>query len=62
MTREELNKVLKGISYVHTTTWEYTFPQLDPINEYQPMQLHQKLFYINGIESAASAMEGTLIY
>jgi prenylcysteine oxidase/farnesylcysteine lyase len=61
MTREELNKVLKGISYVHTTTWEYTFPQLDPINEYQPMQLHQKLFYINGIESAASAMEGSAL-
>jgi len=41
--------------------WEYTFPLLDPTNEYQPIQLNENLYYLNSIESVTSAMEGSTI-
>jgi hypothetical protein len=53
--------MLRGISAVHTTSWQYTFPKLVPISAYQPLQLHTRLFYVNSVESAASAMEGMYI-
>lgn len=44
-----------GESLVHH--WEYTFPNLEKTLTYQPLKLSQGLYYLNSIESVASAME-----
>eukprot|EP00038_Savillea_parva_P011123 m.195252 g.195252 ORF g.195252 m.195252 type:complete len:526 (-) comp19437_c0_seq1:52-1629(-) len=46
--------------------WPYTFPELVPIDnhtttQYQPLTLDDNLYYVNTMESVASAMEGSII-
>ena len=41
--------------------WEYTFPELIPTSSYQPIQLAKNMFYINTMESVATAMEVAVI-
>ena len=44
-----------------TQEWPYTFPILTPTTDYQPVILADNLYYLNTIESAASAMEASVI-
>jgi hypothetical protein len=43
--------------------WPYTFPVLHPTTtgQFQPIQLAPNVWYLNTIESVASAMEGSII-
>ena len=41
--------------------WEYTFPVLTPDVKFQPIILGENIFYLNTMESVASAIEGSVI-
>lgn len=41
--------------------WPYTFPELIPTINFQPIILAQNLYYLNTMESVASAMEASVI-
>jgi hypothetical protein len=45
------------VSEVVPHRWDYTFPVLSPNPQFQKLQLHDGFYYLNGIESSASAME-----
>jgi len=51
---------------VVTQVWPYTFPKLEPVSQnstssYQPIRLDDEFYYLNTMESVASAMEGSVI-
>ena len=59
-----LAEIFVNVSSVTTQFWPYTFPELVPVSslgQYQPIQLSEGMFYLNTMESVASAMEGSVI-
>ena len=64
-----LPDIFLGISRVESQSWPYTFPKLVPVakpldnnrSEYQPITLAPGIYYLNTMESVASAMEGSVI-
>lgn len=68
--RAKLPQLFTGISSDPADTvvqvWPYTFPELLPVTDtsstqYQPLKLDDGIFYVNAMESVASAMEGSII-
>lgn len=71
----DLPKIFSGLSADPADTvlqrWPYTFPELAPVTntsavQYQPIVLDKAgttghIFYVNTMESVASAMEGSII-
>jgi len=68
---EEIPRIFTNVTHVRTQDWPYTFPHLDPIKPsdtsasppkaYQPIILSDGIYYLNTMESVASAMEGSVI-
>jgi len=58
-----LSNVFISYEWVMVQDWPYTFPKLKPIkdSEFQPIILSDNLYYLNTIESVASAMEVSTI-
>ena len=58
-------RLFLNVSQVVTQVWPFTFPELQPkpiaSDAYQPIVLTDGLFYLNTLESVASAMEGSVI-
>jgi prenylcysteine oxidase/farnesylcysteine lyase len=62
--RPLLPRLFKAVTSVTVQAWPYTFPKLSPVNAggYQPIVLSESgVFYLNTLESVASAMEGSII-
>jgi hypothetical protein len=69
--RPHLTSIFLGLSTDPADTvvqhWNYTFPVLSPVNgsagapSYQPISLADGVWYVNAMESVASAMEGSII-
>ena len=60
----ELSKIFTGIRSVRVQDWPFTFPVLRPVHnvsEFQPIVWAEGLYYVNTMESVASAMEGSVI-
>jgi len=64
----DISSLFLGVQYVQQHTWPYTFPTLDPLKageKFQPVYFHKgtvgNVYYVNGIESAATAMECSVI-
>ena len=53
--------IFNDISEVHVQQWPYTFPHLEPNVTFQPIMLAPNVYYLNTMESVASAMEGSII-
>ena len=63
---DEIPKIFTNVSSIQTQDWPYTFPVLAPVGPsvtsgYQPIRLAENIYYLNTIESVASAMEGSII-
>ncbi|XP_062867520.1 prenylcysteine oxidase-like [Trichomycterus rosablanca] len=56
LERNELKTLFKSYYSVQVTEWQ-AYPQYGSSQEMPPMILHDNLYYLNGIEWAASAME-----
>jgi len=56
-----LADIFVGMTDHYVQVWPYTFPDLYPQKTYQPVNLAQGLYYVNAIESVASAMEMSTI-
>ncbi|XP_060072471.1 prenylcysteine oxidase-like [Ylistrum balloti] len=58
LTQEEIHLYFKSIEEVHTVSWmaypEYNFKKTDDL---APFLLNERLYYVNAVELAASAME-----
>ncbi|XP_021371606.1 prenylcysteine oxidase 1-like [Mizuhopecten yessoensis] len=58
LTQEEVKLYFESIEEVHTVSWmaypEYNFKKIDDL---PPFLLNERLYYVNAIELAASAME-----
>ena len=54
-----INDLFLNMQWNYVQMWPYTFPRLIPMGDpdYQPILLSQNLYYLNGMESIASAME-----
>lgn len=64
MSDELLDQIFSGRQSTFQYSWPFTFPILDVIEnaqQYQPLQLHTRLFSNNAMESVASAMECSTI-
>jgi len=56
-----LEDIFIDVTDSHVHLWEYTFPNLIPTTEYQPIELASNLLYLNTMESTVTAMEGSVI-
>jgi prenylcysteine oxidase/farnesylcysteine lyase len=62
--RPLLAQIFTDITDVTVQAWPYTFPKLTPVNDssFQPIILSEAgVYYLNTLESVASAMEGSII-
>ena len=59
-TQEEIDSLFMSHSDVRLVEW-YAYPEYRPGMDLPPFMLYDKLYYINAIESAASAMETAVI-
>ena len=55
-----LPSLFDGVKESYTHLWEYTFPQMRPNSDFQPLRLNG-VFYLSTMESVAVAMEGSVI-
>lgn len=64
LTTEDLKFWFLNASLVAHHEWDYTFPDLDPLNNhqnFQPVEIHANLFNLNSIESVTVAMEASVL-
>lgn len=64
LTEEELRSMFINLTDTQAQHWDGVFPIMKPLKEgesYQPIRLHNHMYYINTIESLATAMGGTMI-
>eukprot|EP00899_Mesostigma_viride_P003807 jgi/Mesvir1/13427/Mv16504-RA.5 len=57
LTREQLDLLFDTYSDTRVEDW-WAYPHYQPPQEFPPIVLDKRVFYVNAIESAASAMEG----
>eukprot|EP01094_Clydonella_sp_ATCC50884_P008980 TRINITY_DN18516_c0_g1_i1.p1 TRINITY_DN18516_c0_g1~~TRINITY_DN18516_c0_g1_i1.p1 ORF type:complete len:457 (+),score=155.85 TRINITY_DN18516_c0_g1_i1:93-1463(+) len=57
----EVPKIFVNPSAVYVKHWKFTFPVLSPNTPFQPVVLAPGVFYVNTMESVASAIEGSVI-
>lgn len=61
LTDEQLNELFEDIKFKHVADW-LAYPEYDKVPAILgPFVLHPKIYYLNSIEMAASAMEMSLI-
>lgn len=60
LTKEQLNLLFSSYDSVKVKTW-LAYPQYSPPEKFPPIILHEHLYYLNGLERAASAMEMSAI-
>ncbi|NXX87290.1 PCYOX oxidase, partial [Urocolius indicus] len=56
LTKEQLNLIFSSYDSVKVKTW-LAYPEYNPPEKCPPILLHDNVYYLNGIEQAASAME-----
>ncbi|NXI14966.1 PCYOX oxidase, partial [Irena cyanogastra] len=60
LTKEQLNLLFSSYDSVKVKPW-LAYPQYSPPEKFPPIILHEQLYYLNGLERAASAMEMSAI-
>ncbi|NWS39527.1 PCYOX oxidase, partial [Probosciger aterrimus] len=60
LTKEQLNLLFSSYDSVKVKTW-LAYPYYSPPEQCPPIILHDNIYYLNGIERAASAMEMSAI-
>ncbi|XP_035418565.1 prenylcysteine oxidase 1 [Cygnus atratus] len=60
LTKEQLDLLFSSYDSVKVKKW-LAYPRYSPLEKCPPIILHDKLYYLNGIEWAASAMEMSAI-
>lgn len=60
LTKEQLNLLFSSYDSVKVKPW-LAYPQYSPPEKCPPIVLHEHLYYLNGLERAASAMEMSAI-
>uniref|UniRef100_UPI00398EA3A6 prenylcysteine oxidase-like n=1 Tax=Pristiophorus japonicus TaxID=55135 RepID=UPI00398EA3A6 len=60
LTKEQLKTLFRSYYSVQVTDW-LAYPQYNSVKEIPPIILHDNLYYLNGIEWTASAMEMSAI-
>ncbi|XP_068030501.1 prenylcysteine oxidase 1-like [Anomalospiza imberbis] len=60
LTKEQLNLLFSSYDSVKVKPW-LAYPQYSPPEKFPPIVLHEQLYYLNGLERAASAMEMSAI-
>ncbi|XP_009986313.1 PREDICTED: prenylcysteine oxidase 1, partial [Tauraco erythrolophus] len=60
LTKEQLNLLFSSYDSVKVKKW-LAYPHYSPPEKCPPIILHDKIYYLNGIERAASAMEMSVI-
>ncbi|NXN78782.1 PCYOX oxidase, partial [Bombycilla garrulus] len=60
LTKEQLNLLFSSYDSVRVKAW-LAYPQYSPPERLPPIVLHEQLYYLNGLERAASAMEVSAI-
>ncbi|CAI5783404.1 prenylcysteine oxidase 1 [Podarcis lilfordi] len=60
LTKEQLNLLFSSYDSVEVKTW-LAYPHYSPPEKCPPIILHDRMYYLNGIEWAASAMEMSAI-
>ncbi|NXC47246.1 PCYOX oxidase, partial [Penelope pileata] len=56
LTREQLNLLFSSYDSVKVKKW-LAYPRYSPPDKFPPIILHDNMYYLNGVEWAASAME-----
>eukprot|EP01112_Ceratiomyxa_fruticulosa_P016363 TRINITY_DN492_c0_g1_i1.p1 TRINITY_DN492_c0_g1~~TRINITY_DN492_c0_g1_i1.p1 ORF type:complete len:439 (+),score=54.56 TRINITY_DN492_c0_g1_i1:359-1675(+) len=56
-----IDQIFDVVTDSYVQVWNFTFPHLEPPPSYQPIILSPSLYYINTLESLASAMETSTI-
>lgn len=56
-----IHDIFIDIAQVKIQKWPYTFPHLEPNPTFQPIKLAPHVYYLNTMESIASAMEVSII-
>jgi hypothetical protein len=57
----DLNPVFNGKFSSRDYVTDFAYPVLSPVTKFQPICLEKNFFYLNGIESAASSMEASVL-
>ncbi|XP_064256507.1 prenylcysteine oxidase 1 [Passer domesticus] len=60
LTKEQLNLLFSSYDSVKVKPW-LAYPQYSAAEKFPPIILHEQLYYLNGLERAASAMEMSAI-
>uniref|UniRef100_A0A8C0UA92 Prenylcysteine oxidase 1 n=1 Tax=Cyanistes caeruleus TaxID=156563 RepID=A0A8C0UA92_CYACU len=60
LTKEQLGLLFSSYDAVKVKRW-LAYPQYRPPEKFPPIVLHEQLYYLNGLERAASAMEMSAI-
>ncbi|XP_028654230.1 prenylcysteine oxidase 1 [Erpetoichthys calabaricus] len=60
LTQDQLQKIFLSWDSISETRW-LAYPYYSPPHRFPPIVLHDRLYYLNGIEWAASAMEMSAI-
>ncbi|NWT16772.1 PCYOX oxidase, partial [Vireo altiloquus] len=60
LTKEQLGLLFSSYDWVKVKSW-LAYPQYSPPEKCPPIILHDQLYYLNGLERAASAMEMSAI-
>ncbi|NXU10895.1 PCYOX oxidase, partial [Pardalotus punctatus] len=60
LTKEQLHLLFSSYDSVRVKPW-LAYPQYSPPEKCPPIVLHEQLYYLNGLERAASAMEMSAI-
>lgn len=60
LTKEQLNLLFSSFDSVKVKPW-LAYPQYSAPEKFPPIILHEQLYYLNGLERAASAMEMSAI-
>jgi prenylcysteine oxidase/farnesylcysteine lyase len=60
LTKEQISKLFLSYDYAVRKPW-LAYPHYKPPKKCPPIILHDRLYYLNGIETAASAMEMSAI-
>jgi hypothetical protein len=64
LTTSDLATWFNNMTDSQSYHWEGVFPSMKPLKQvlkYQPIRLHENLYYINGIEELATAMGGSVL-
>jgi len=56
MSEQTLSSIFSKRTFTHKLKWN-AYPVLNPTSEFPPIRIHQKLFYMNSVETGLSVID-----